>query len=247
MIDYNIINPEPEEYLEGEIIYDFSEFSGMNVEDIKKSVLNFKDINKIDFHNKTSQNDFYENSKTYIYDLLGANWNLVGPANKINKFIPGIMDLIKNHPGDSFMEFGGGLGVFTEIVSKHTQKKVTYVDVKGYISDFALWRFKKYNLKIDYKIIPQDNFEFDKKFDIIFSDAVWEHLNPVSQIEYLVKLDKYLNNGGIIILIIDLSGEEENMPMHYHVDMNKIFTTMESLGYSNIWNNNLFATVWYKN
>jgi phospholipid N-methyltransferase len=246
MIDYNQLHPEPEDHLNGSVIHDFVEFSGISFKDTKEKILNFQHINTDDFHQKESTFDFYENSKTYIYDLLGANWNKYGVSNKINKFIPGLMEILQTHPGKEFMEFGGGLGVFTEIVKEHTNKNVTYVDVKGYISDFALWRFKKYNIDIDTIIIPQTYFSFDKKFDIIYSDAVWEHLDPKIQIDYLYELDKYINNEGLLILLIDLSGENENMPMHFNVDIVKICNTMKSLGYKNIWGDNSFATVWFK-
>jgi protein-L-isoaspartate O-methyltransferase len=246
MVNYNQFNPEPEEHLNGSVIHDFVEFSGIPFETVKSRILEFQKINTEDFNKRESAYDFYENSKTYIYDLLGANWNLVGPANKINTFIPGIMQLLQDHPGKSFMEFGGGLGVFTQIIKEHTGKDITYVDVKGYISDFALWRFKKYNLDIETILIPQDDFSFNKTFDIIYTEAVWEHLTPEVQIDYLYKLDKYINVGGLLVLLIDLSGENDDMPMHYNVDIVKICNTMKSLGYKNLWADNNFATVWFK-
>jgi hypothetical protein len=246
MIDYNQYNPEPDNYLDGSVIHDFVEFSNIPFETAKENILNFQKINMTDFNKRDSAYDFYENSKTYIYDLLGASWNMVGKANMLNKFIPGFMKFLQDHPGKSFMEFGGGLGVFTQIVKEHTGKSVTYVDVKGYISDFALWRFKKYNLDIETILIPQNDFSFDKTFDIIYTEAVWEHLTPEVQIDYLYKLDKYINVGGVLILLIDLSGENEHMPMHYNVDIVKICNTMKGLGYKNLWADNNFATVWFK-
>jgi phospholipid N-methyltransferase len=246
MIDYSKVNPEPPELLNGEIVHDFCRFSGIPLEEVKRRITNFQQINTEDFHQRETVFDFYESSQTYIYDLLGANWNKVGPVNKMHKFLPGLMEMIKDHPGSEFMEFGGGLGVFTEVIKEYTGKTVTYVDVKGYISDFALWRFKEYNLGIDTILIPQDTFKFDKTFDIIFSDAVWEHLDPETQIRYLYELDKYMNPGGVLILIIDLSGENENMPMHYNVNIQKICDTMKGMGYNNLWYDNNFATVWHK-
>jgi len=246
MIDYNVMNPEPDEVLNGDIVHDFVEYSGIPFKEVKARIQDFQKINTEDYHNKTSAFDFYENSKTYVYDLLGANWNKVGPSNKMHKFLPGLMKMIQDHPGSEFMEFGGGLGVFTQIIKEHTGKTVTYVDVKGYIADFATWRFKKYNVDVDTIIVPQDNFSFDKKFDIVFSDAVWEHLDPRTQIEYLHKMDQYINPNGVFILVIDLSGENEDMPMHYNVDITKVCDTMKGLGYTNLWYDNNFATVWHK-
>lgn len=246
MINYSIINPEPADVLNGDVVHDFVEFSGIPFQEVKERIKNFQVINTEDYHSKKSTFDFYENSKTYIYDLLGANWNTAGPVNKIHKFLPGLMDILQEHPGEDFMEFGGGLGVFTQVVKEHTGKNVTYVDIKGYISEFALWRFKKYNIDVNTILIPQDDFTFSKKFDIVFTDAVWEHLTPETQIEYLYKLDKYINPGGMFILIIDLSGENSDMPMHFNVDIVKICDTMKGLGYKNLWKDNNFATVWFK-
>ena len=246
MINYSQINKEPSNHLEGSIIYDYAEFSGIPIEELKAKIDDYQQINVEDFCNKASVQDFYENSKTYIYDLLRANWNKIGIANKLNKFIPGLFDIIKEHHGNNFMEFGAGVGAFCEIIKEYTNKNVTYVDIKGHISDFALWRFNKYNLDIDTIIIPQDSFKFEKHFDIIFSDAVWEHLNPELQIKYLVDLDPYINVNGILVLLIDLSGENQNMPMHYNVDIEKICNTMKNSGYINIWGDNTFASVWHK-
>jgi len=246
MINDNQINKEPPNHLEGSIIYDYVEFSGMPLEELKTKISDFQRINVEDFHNKASVQDFYENSKTYIYDLLGVNGDKIGIANKINEFIPELFDIIKEHPGNNFMEFGGGVGAFCEIIKENTNKNVTYVDVKGHISDFALWRFKKYNLDIDTIIIPQDSFKFETNFDIIFSDAVWEHLNPELQIGYLIDLDPYIRINGILVLLIDLSGENQNMPTHYDVDVVKICNTIKNLGYNNIWGDNTFASVWHK-
>ena len=121
------------------------------------------------------------------------------------------------------------------------------VDVDGYISEFAIWRYRKYKIDIETILIPQDDFQFDKKFNIVYSDAVWEHFSPKKQIDYLYKIDKYINNNGMFILIIDLAGEEKDMPMHYNVDICNIHNTLKNIGYTNSYGDGYFASVWNKN
>lgn len=246
MINYTIQLPIEEEFPNGSVVRDFSEFSGLSIEEIHFKMVNHQVINAEDFNERDNKEDFYENSKNYIYDLLNNNWHKFRVSNKINLFLPTALKLIKEHQGNKFMEFGGGLGVFCEIVKEYTGKDVTYVDIKGYISDFAKWRFSKYNLPINTIIIPQDHFSLPEKYDIIFTDAVIEHLPPQQQEDYFYELCKYLNKDGLLISIIDLSGEEESMPMHFNVNINKVFKILEKCGMINIYNNLQFATIWKK-
>jgi 2-polyprenyl-3-methyl-5-hydroxy-6-metoxy-1,4-benzoquinol methylase len=246
MIDYSIQIPILEEFPNSSIIKDFSEFSGLSIDEIHFKMVNHQSINAEDFNQRDTKEDFYENSKNYIYDLLNNNWHKFRVSNKVNLFLPTALRLIKEHSGKNFMEFGGGLGVFCEIVKEYTGKDVTYVDIKGYISDFAQWRFNKYKIDIKTIIIPQDHFSLPEKYDIIFTDAVIEHLLPQQQEDYFYQLCKYLNKGGLLISIVDLAGEEEIMPMHFNVDINKVFRILEKCGMVNIYNNQNFATIWRK-
>lgn len=246
MVDYNTHLSIEDQFPNSSIIRDFSEFSGLSIDEIQLKMVNHQVINAEDFSNRLDKEDFYENSKNYIYDLLNSNWHKFRVSNKINLFLPGVLELIKDHSGNKFMEFGGGLGVFCEIIKEYTLKDVTYVDIKGYISDFAIWRINKYKLDINKIIIPQNNFYLPEKYDIIFTDAVIEHLHPQQQEDYFYEICKYLNKGGLLISIVDLGGEEEIMPMHFNVDINKMFLILEKCGLINIFNNNNFATIWRK-
>jgi 2-polyprenyl-3-methyl-5-hydroxy-6-metoxy-1,4-benzoquinol methylase len=246
MIDYTNYLPITEEFPNGDIIRDFCKFSNLDIMEIHNKLINHRQINALDFVESDSPQDFYQNSTNYIYDLLANNWTKYQVSNKINLFLPDALRLIRDHSGEKFMEFGGGLGVFCQIVKEFTGKEVHYVDIDTYISKFAIWRFQDLGIDIKTKIIPQDDFVLDETYDIIFSDAVIEHLSGDQQIRYLNKLSRYLNSGGLMILIIDLAGHEEIMPMHYDVDILKIFEVLKSNGLTPIFNRDNFATIWKK-
>ena len=80
------------------------------------------------------------------------------------------------------MGFGGGLGLFCEIV-RELGKEITYVDIPGKVSDFARWRFYKNNIPVNFIIVnPKDRLKLSDEYDIIFSDAVIEHLTDPEQV-----------------------------------------------------------------
>jgi phospholipid N-methyltransferase len=231
--------------MSGSIVHDYAEFSGQSVPDIVNKIINFQELSIEDFKNSTSQFDFYSNSKNYIYDLLGAHPDMEGPIRKINNFLPGVLDYIKEHPGKTFLELGGGIGDICHTISTWG-KEVTYMDIESHITEFARWRFKKYDVNVNMKIIPQDSFELTETYDFIYQDAVLEHLTPIQQVSYTSKLVKHLNKNGVFIMVVDLSGESENMPMHYNVDIVKVHKTIIQEGLTCYHGLNTFASVWMR-
>jgi SAM-dependent methyltransferase len=231
--------------MSGSIVHDYAEFSQQSVEDIVNKIVNFQELSIEDFKNSESQFDFYANSKNYIYDLLGGHPDMSGPIQKINKFLPGVLDYIKNHPGETFLELGGGIGDICQIISSWG-KKVTYMDIESHITEFARWRFKKYNVDVTMKIIPQDSLQLTETYDFIYQDAVLEHLTPEQQVSYSAELARYLNPDGVFVMIVDLSGESENMPMHYNVDIVRVHKAISQEGLTCYHGLNTFASVWMR-
>ena len=227
------------------IIKDYAEFSGQSESEIVDKVMNFKEFTMEDFNNSDSQFDFYHTSKTYIYDLLGAHPDMDGPIKKINMFLPGVLDYIKQHPGNKFLEFGGGIGDICQTVASWG-KDVTYVDIASHITDFALWRFKKYNVELNVQIIPQESFELLDTYDFIYQDAVLEHLTPAQQTSYTAQLARHLNEDGVFVMIVDLVGESEDMPMHFNVDIVQVHNELDKEGLTCYYGRNQFASVWMK-
>jgi len=175
---------------------------------------------------------------------LTAHPTTTGPIDKINKFLPGLLDYIKEHPGKKFLEFGGGIGDVCQYLAEWGQKDVTYMDIQSHITDFAMWRFKKYNVNLKTEIIPQEDFVLTDTYDFVYQDAVLEHLSPEKQISYTDKLARAVNRDGLFIMIVDLCGETDDMPMHFNVDINAVHNAIENVGLICHFGRNEFASVW---
>lgn len=230
----------------GSIVLDYSEFSGESPESIANKILRFKELTMVEFRQSESQFDFYENSKTYIYDLLGAHPDKEGPVNKIEKFLPGVLNYVKSHPGSKFLEFGGGIGDICEHMAVWAGKDVTYMDIDSHITNFARWRFQKYGVPVKMEIIPQDRLVLTDTYDFIYQDAVLEHLSPEQQVGYTGQLADALNEDGVFVMIVDLAGETDDMPMHYNVDIQSVHKVLLDRGMTCHHGLHTFASVWTK-
>lgn len=232
-----------------EILKDFSEFSGLSPTEVAKGIQEatircrqeWENLPGDTFESKASI--FYGQSKNYIYDLLSANHSKKGVIRKMDYFNPLILYLLKEHVGRKFLDFGGGTGVMCEIAYE-VGKLPSYLDIPGYVADFAQWRFKKRNLPIKTIISSPENFSLSEDFDIIFSDAVFEHL--VSPERAVNELCRHITNNGLFILLIDLSGQTAEMPMHRDVDVKGIHSMITENGFMNILGKNTFCSVWQK-
>jgi hypothetical protein len=232
--------------INSQLIKDFSEYSGISVDEIIQRISMSVMLNKMSFESSSDPRDFYENSDTYIYDLFNANYDEDRLVQKIDLFSPGFMFDLASRKDGKFLEFGGGLGVFCEIVKKRTNLEVTYCDIKTKISDFTSWRYDKYGIPIKRLIIPQEDFQLDGKYDVIFTDAVIEHLEAEQQEIYVKKLGSYVNLFGVLCLLIDLEGENPEMPMHNNVDITKLHRILEDDGLMCVYGKNTFSSRWVK-
>lgn len=244
-----ILNRQEKYLCHAPIIRDFSEFSGISLERIESFINNhhqlaaseWNDIPADEYSDKALE--FYKSSKYYIYDLLEGNYNKHSLINKLHSFNRLILQSIKKHPGQDFIEFGGGTGLFCEIVLQ-LGKQVTYLDIPGKVFDFATWRFKKYNLPIKAICSEPGNLVLEKTYDIIFSDAVLEHvIDPEGVVD---KLCKHLNDGGLLILLVDLAGHAEDYPMHQDIDIRKLHEVVKTNGLMNVAGENTFCSIWRK-
>lgn len=228
----------------GCLVHDYSEYSGISIDTVVDRIINFKTLNVEDFAEKGSHHDFYAHSKTYIYDLLSAHSDMEGPKTKINNFLPGVLDYIKEHPGKKFLELGGGIGDICQLMVEWGGKDVTYMDIDTHISQFAQWRFKKYNIPMTVKIIPQDSLTLTEEYDFIYQDAVLEHLTPEQQVSYTRELASRVTAGGVFVMIVDLAGEAEDMPMHFNVNIRSVHDTISAEGLHCHHGLYQFASVW---
>ncbi|MBI5169402.1 MAG: class I SAM-dependent methyltransferase [Candidatus Eisenbacteria bacterium] len=172
---------------------------------------------------------FYEGSQHYVYDLLSGNTSPAAVVEKLNQFDPLLLQSIQRHPGRNFLEFGGGLGVVCEIVAR-MGKQVHYLDIPGLVSRFAVWRFERLGLNIPFLCAQPDRIEIPGTYDVVFTDAVLEHLPPPLQLDAARALGAAVATDGLLIFLVDLSGPDEDFPMHHHVDIRALHGALEASG-----------------
>jgi SAM-dependent methyltransferase len=216
---------------EHSVVNDFAEFSGESVEMIAQRIRGFEmsvcrewsGLGAIGFVDGARK--FYASSTSYVYDLLSANYNPAAVKAKLDKCTPEILDTISRHSGSRFLEFGGGLGLVCQLAAE-MGKEVTYLDIPGRISDFARWRFARYEIPVQVQIVEPGHLDELVEQDIIFSDAVLEHLAPAEQERVLKILAKQLAPGGTLVLLVDLSGESKHNPTHAPVDIHRLHAVL---------------------
>jgi SAM-dependent methyltransferase len=205
------------------VISDFAEFSGLPISDIANRAANLhagsaKEWQALPGSFSDQAAKFYGSSENYVYDLVADNANPNAVIEKLNRFNPRIMESILKHPGKRFLEFGGGIGVFCGIIAE-TGKDVYYLDLPSIAFDFARWRFNKLGLKVSMLEASAGKIDIPGLFDVVYTDAVIEHLPPDLQAEATKALARAVAPGGLLVYLVDLSGPTSKFPMHHAVDI----------------------------
>lgn len=231
------------------IIADYAAFSGLSLDEVANRINSYKALTKQewerlpagDFGDRAKV--FYERSHYYICDILAANHSTQELVNKLDGYTPLLLESIRNTPGTRLIEFGGGTGVFCEIAAR-MGKEVTYLDIPGQPAAFAAWRFAKYDLPVTIQLTTPGTLELQGNYDVVFTDAVLEHLDdPYTPTRILAE---HLNPGGTFVMLVDLAGEEEDMPMHKDVDVIRLHEVLEQAGLVNTYGRHTFASVWMR-
>lgn len=231
------------------VIEDFAAFSGLSIADIEYRMREHKALAGADWRaiDSGSFEDnvgrFYENSDHYVFDLLSSNYSTEAVVRKLDLFSPQLLKSIRRHPGSSVLEFGGGTGVFCELLMR-MGKDVTYLDIPGRPLEFAQWRFAKYEMPVKIIVAAPDRLELTEDYDIIFSDAVIEHLaDPYETVAYL---SRHVRPSGLLILLVDAAAESVDMPMHRNIDLYRLHAIVEDNGFDNELGQNAFCSIWRK-
>lgn len=230
-----------------EVVRDFAEFSGLSVQELSRRVDDFRRLSAeewrvhpgADWREKAAT--FYCTSETYVYDLLRANPSRAFVLDKLDRFEPRLLPALREHPGRRLLEFGGGTGVFCQIAAE-MGKKVTYVDLPGRVSEFAAWRFGRLALDVEMVLVHPDALELRGEWDLGFSDAVFEHLlDPVGTARTLAR---HLAPGGFLGLLVDLEGDNPELPMHRLVDLGAVQEALAAEGLSPRFGLGSFVSGW---
>ncbi len=217
------------------VIEDFAQFSGISLDIIAERIGNCNRINAEEWHALDAMSSseraakFYESSQNFVFDTLSANPRPEAIIKKLDRFNPRIMEAIRAHPGKRFFEFGGGIGVFCEIVAG-MGKNVCYMELPGIVFDFAQWRFKKSGLKVTAIAAKGDVIDLPGKYDIVYTDAVIEHLPHPLQVEATKAIGQAVDEGGLLVFLVDLSGPTADDPMHYEVDICELHDYLREMG-----------------
>ena len=123
-------------------------------------------------------------------------------------------------------------------------KHVSYLELPGIVFDFAAWRFRKFNLDITMIEADPNVIAVPGRFDIIYTDAVIEHLPPQMQIEATETIACAVDDGGLLIFIVDLSGPTEKEPMHFHVDIDDLHARLAASGLQRDPSSGGYCSIW---
>jgi protein-L-isoaspartate O-methyltransferase len=217
------------------VIEDFAEFSGIPLETIVDRIADYHRINADEWHSLKGKSfaeraaAFYESSQNFVFNTLSANARPQAIIDKLDRFNPQIMKAIRAHPGNSFFEFGGGIGVFCEIIAR-MGKSTFYMELPGLAFDFAQWRFKKYGIDITTIEAKPDIIYLPGKYDIVYTDAVIEHLPHNLQVDATKALAQATNINGLLVFLVDLSGPTAENPMHHIVDIRELHSHLRAAG-----------------
>jgi SAM-dependent methyltransferase len=233
------------------VVEEFAEFAAMDIPSVVQGIRNYKPLNKATWARLQGQSgdwidtarQFYASADHYVFDHLSANPTPTTVLKKLDRFDPGLLGAIRKSPGKCFLEFGGGTGVFCEAMAREGFS-VTYLDIPGRVRDFAAWRFAKHGVRIELLTSNPDRLVLEKSYDVIFTDAVFEHLIDPEQV--LEELLAHLNPGGTFVFIVDLSGPTENDPEHRHVDIERLHGMIERAGCTCSLGRGKFASVWLR-
>jgi SAM-dependent methyltransferase len=233
------------------VVADFAEFANMPVDVVEERIRIYhkkvrREWRALGLESFAQRSEiFYGTSNDYVFDIVYGTRSKDVVIDKLNKFNPRMLQLIQKHPGKRLLDFGGGTGVFCEIAYEFGND-VTYLDIPGRLSDFAAWRFSKYQLPINVQITSPAHPAIVGEYDIVYSDAVLEHLSPEKQIRVVDELANAVRAQGLLILLVDLSGPTRDNPTHSVVDLNVVHSRIEGHGFTNIDGHRHFCSVWRK-
>jgi 2-polyprenyl-3-methyl-5-hydroxy-6-metoxy-1,4-benzoquinol methylase len=166
--------------------------------------------------------DFYKNTKRYIYELILFNlepryWQRVDIALRARGRIA---------------DLGGGIGTLAMCLAQHS-KEMFYIELPSHHRDFAEFRFKR-NGFVTIKV--RDSLEGLRDLDYVTAVDVIEHIHP-SKLEATIKqVYNALRKGGQFIAVNDFN-QQDTIPQHFATqeDFERIIRKVGFTGGPEIW------------
>ena len=138
-------------------------------------------------------------------------WNPNGKFKPLHKFNPIRIEYIKNNiikdfnissnhkplAGISILDIGCGGGLLSEPIAR-LGAEVVGIDASKKNIDIAKHHLKKSNLKIEYYDRSPENFNYEKKFDVILNMEIVEHVEDIPK--FINQSTKFLKNNGLMFI-----------------------------------------------
>jgi len=138
-------------------------------------------------------------------------WNPNGKFKPLHKFNPIRIEYIKNNiikdfnissnhkplKGISILDIGCGGGLLSEPLAR-LGAEVVGIDASKKNIDIAKHHLKKSNLKIEYYDRSPENFNYEKKFDVILNMEIVEHVEDIPK--FINQSTKFLKNNGLMFI-----------------------------------------------
>lgn len=132
---------------------------------------------------------FYRNAENYIFDL--ANWHQ-GGSQKIQNLI----EFCQQRKLNRILDYGCGIGE-EGIALAEVGFEVTMADVPGKTFDFAKWRVRRRDLRVQF-IDVVDDAPLKEIYDCVFCFEVLEHLwEPAVVVQHIYN---HLLKGGFMLV-----------------------------------------------
>ncbi len=148
-------------------------------------------------------------------------WNPNGKFKPLHKFNPIRIEYIKNNiikdfnissnhkplAGISILDIGCGGGLLSEPLAR-LGADVVGIDASKKNIDIAKHHLKKSNLKIEYHDRSPENFNYEKKFDVILNMEIVEHVEDIPK--FINQSTKFLKNNGLMFIWLPIGTHDWN-------------------------------------
>jgi len=179
--------------------------------------------------NQRSIQDFYDQSTSYIYDLMW--WHTLVDDMSALAYVTALEFAERNACHDH-LDFGGGVGSGNLLFVRNGFES-TYADISSSLLGFSKWRFDIRKLPgvefLDLKVasLPRE------AFDMITAMDVFEHLaEPEHAVEDIWRA---LKPGGFLFGRFAVEADDEDHPQHIVHDFAPTMERMRSLGLHEVW------------
>ena len=170
---------------------------------------------------------FYDRSQGYLLDLMW--WHtLEDDASPLASVLA--LDFARRCPGDSSLDFGGGVGSGAILFARHGYA-VAQADISSTLLDFSKWRFARRQLAATTINLTARELAREE-FDFITAMDVFEHL--ADPIEAVDRLASALKPGGYLFGRF-AADPDPARPQHIVFDFAPTFQRLAFQGLTEVW------------